>query len=231
MRTELARHGRVQDLLPLAAIDHDVAWMRDAAGRAVLEVASINFALKSGAEQEAILAGYRAFLNGLRFAIQVVVHVEPTDIEQYLAALRARTGISPTLARLALDHEAFVRRLARERTLLDRRFYLVVPAGDADPEADASPVWTWPWRRAGRPHTPAQLAALTVQQLTARCEQVAQGLAAIGLPVRRLTATELVALWSAMLGAGHGSRPSPERPPGPVAIIRRSPVREVTHAR
>jgi hypothetical protein len=33
-----------------------------------------NFALKSDSEQEAIMAGYRAFLNALSYPIQVVAH-------------------------------------------------------------------------------------------------------------------------------------------------------------
>jgi hypothetical protein len=139
--------------------------------------------------------------------------------------------MSAALARLALDHETFVRRLARERTLLDRRFYLVVPAGDADPEPGATAMRSWPWRRAAPARTPVQRAALVVHQLAARCEQVAQGLAALGLSVRRLTEAELVALWSAMLGASHGSHPPLPQPPGPVAIIRQVPAPEVRHAR
>src|SRR5207245_1532397 len=125
----------------------------------------------------------------------------------------------PALTRLALDHEAFVRRLAREHTLLDRRFYLVVPAGDAGDETGPSPARPWPWRRTGPSRTPAQRAALAVPQLTARSAQVTRGLAALGLSVRRLPEAELVTLWAAMLGARHPAVPPLTQPPGPVAII------------
>ena len=37
--------------------------------RALLEVSSVNYALKTEGEQEAILAGYRAFLNSLTFPL------------------------------------------------------------------------------------------------------------------------------------------------------------------
>src|SRR3972149_872441 len=108
-----------------------VLCLRGGDYRAVLEAQSVNFGLKSEAEQEAIMAGYRAFLNALSYPIQVVVRILPTDVEAYLAGLRGRFAGrgGEALRRLALDHEAFVRRLARERMLLERRFYVVVPAG------------------------------------------------------------------------------------------------------
>ncbi len=61
---------------------------------------------KSETEQEAILAGYRRFLNGLAYPLQVLVRVVPTDIEAHLAGLRAARSGGETLRRLALDHEA-----------------------------------------------------------------------------------------------------------------------------
>ena len=129
-----SRHRRrrlasVQELLPLDEIAGDVLRLRGGDYRAVLQAGSVNFALKSETEQESILAGYRRFLNGLAYPLQVLVRVVPTDVEGYLAGVRAARAGSDTLRRLALDHEAFVRRIARERTLLDRRFYVVVPAG------------------------------------------------------------------------------------------------------
>ena len=132
----MAKNGKrplasVQELLPLEEIVDDILCLRGGDYRAALEAQSVNFALKSEGEQEAIMAGYRAFLNALSYPIQVLVRILPTDVEAYLAGLRERFGGrgGETLRRLALDHETFVRRLARERTLLERRFYVVIPAG------------------------------------------------------------------------------------------------------
>ena len=90
------RRGRpasVQEQLPLQEIRDDVVRLRGGEDRAVLETGSVNFALRSEPEQEAILAGYRRFLNGLDYPLQVLVRVVPTDVERYLAGLRgARLG-------------------------------------------------------------------------------------------------------------------------------------------
>jgi hypothetical protein len=210
----------VQALLPLDDIQGDLLRLRDVGYRAVLEAGSVNVALRSEAEQEAIVAGYRAFLNALRYPIQVLVRVLPTDIEAYLAGLRGAGTRGRPLARLALDHEAFVRRLARERTLLERRFYVVVPAdGDGEQASHpASPATRLlprrPWSTNGR--RPESFAA---QQLAVRCQEVSQGLAGFGVATRRLTDHEIAALWYPMLAPDRARFQPLPAAHGPVALI------------
>ena len=92
-RHRRARLASAQELLPLDEIAGEVLRLRGGDYRAVLQAGSVNFALKSDAEQEAIIAGYRRFLNGLAYPLQVLVRVVPTDVEGYLAGLRgARHG-------------------------------------------------------------------------------------------------------------------------------------------
>ena len=202
-RSRRGRLASVQELLPLEAIAGDVLRLRGGDYRCVLEAGSINFALKSEPEQEAILAGYRRFLNGLGYPLQVLVRVVPTDVEGYLAGLGdARSGTG-TLRRLALDHAAFVRRIARERTLLDRRFYVVVPAGrDGAPERGA-PGWPGlPWRRGAQPRRQRSDLAGARRRLAFRSGEVTAGLGAFGVSTRRLGGEELAALWRDTLAGG-----------------------------
>jgi hypothetical protein len=93
-----------QELLPLDDVIDSVLCFRGGNYRAAMEAQSVNFALKSETEQEAIMAGYRAFLNALSYQIQVIVRVVPTDVEAYLIGLRERLsgGASESLRRLAL---------------------------------------------------------------------------------------------------------------------------------
>ncbi|MDO8611521.1 MAG: hypothetical protein Q7R32_01700 [Dehalococcoidia bacterium] len=188
-----------QELLPLEDIVDGVLCLRGGDYRAVLEAQSISFALKSEAEQEAIMAGYRVFLNALSYPIQVVVRILPTDVEPYLTALRGRASDrgADALRRLALDHEAFVRRLARERTLLERRFYVVVPAGLEG--AFGRRGIRWPWQ--GRSGSPRQGLDAAGRQLTFRCGEIAQGLGGFGVATHRLSSDELVEIWSSFLSS------------------------------
>ena len=206
------RLASVQELLPLEDIVGGVLCLRGGDYRAVVEAQSVNFALKSEAEQEAIMAGYRAFLNSLSYPIQVVVRILPTDVEAYLGGLRERFGGrgGEVLRRLALDHEAFVRRLARERTLLERRFYVVVPAGMEGPPQAGRGI-RWPWQV--MPRNVRHSLEVAARQLDFRCQELAQALASFGVATRRLSSEELAHLWNGILrselvslptvGAGH----------------------------
>ena len=158
--------------------------------RAVLEVGSVNFALQGDGEQEATVAGFAAFLNGLTFPVQILVRVLPIDLDGYLGELeRQARGLPEPLAELGRDHVLFLRRLARSRTLLERRFYLVVPAQAPTPAARRG----WPLGR--RPADLGEDAAR--RQLTFRCEEVGRQLGRCGLAVRRLDDADLAQLFYA----------------------------------
>jgi hypothetical protein len=94
------------------------------------------------------------------------------------------------LAALARDHAAFVQGLARQRTLLERRFYVVVPAQSA-----VQGGWRMFVPGVGHTaeHEPRREAAR--HQLTFRCEDLARQLGRCGLTVRRLADLELAQLY------------------------------------
>ena len=183
-------HASIQDVHAfLAAIEDGVVQLADGQWRALLEVSSVNFALQGEAEQEAIVAGFAAFLNGLTFPIQIVVRVMAVDLAHYLDDLEGRARSLPEdLAALALDHAAFLRRLSRNRTLLERRFYLVVPA----PSETVT-------RRGffGRSRQRATDVASVRRQLTARCDEVQRQLGRCGLTAHRLGSLEIAQLYYA----------------------------------
>ena len=218
MRRRARPLAGIQELLPLDDIVDGVLRLRGGDYRAVLEAQSVNFALKSEAEQEAIIAGYRAFLNSLSYPIQVVVRVLPTDVEAYLAGLRERLGgrSDEALRRLALDHEAFVRRLGRERTLLERRFYVVLPAG-LEGAFERRGI-RWPWQ--GTPRSGRQNLDAAARQLTFRCQELTQALASFSVAARRLNTEEMVHLWSAFLRSEVTSPPTLAASHSPVVTAR-----------
>lgn len=172
------------------------------------------------------MAGYRAFLNSLSYPIQVVVRILPTDVELYLAGLRDRfvqtdAGLGggrggEALRRLALDHEAFVRRLARERTLLERRFYVVVPAG-LEGAFERRGI-RWPWQ--ATPRNVRNNLEAAARQLDFRCQELAQALASFGVATRRLSSEELAHLWNGILRSEVASLPQAEGSHRPVVTAR-----------
>ena len=58
--------------------------------RVVLQVSSINFELKSEAEQDAIIDTYQSFLNSLTTSLQIVVRIREMDMDKYLQEFMGR---------------------------------------------------------------------------------------------------------------------------------------------
>ncbi|MCC6177432.1 MAG: hypothetical protein IT305_19205 [Chloroflexi bacterium] len=188
----MSRRASVQtSRLSLEEIADDVVLLARGQYRAVLEINGVHFGLQGETEQESLVGGFAAFLNSLSFPIQILVRVLPVDVDGYIGDLerRARNELPENLAALARDHVAFVRRLARNRTLLERHFYLVVPA---ETEATRSRRgWPFGRGRAGRDTAAAR------KQLVIRCEEVERQLGRCGLTPRRLTSNELAQLYYA----------------------------------
>jgi len=189
------KHASIQTMrLGVDAIQDGVVMLADGEYRAVLEVSGTATPFEDDARQEAVLAGFSSFLNALGYPIQVLMRATPVDLSRYVATLEERgRAVDGQLATLAHDHAAFVQGLARQRTLLERRFFVIVPA-ESTPRAG----WSSRLRSANRPHAadePRREAAR--RQLTFRCDEVSRQLARCGLAVRRLADLELAQLYLA----------------------------------
>ena len=180
--------------LGIDAIQDGVVELAGGEFRAVLELGGTARPFEDDARLEGLLAGFAAFLNGLSYPLQILVRASPVDLTRYIAALeeRGRHVMEGQLAELAHDHALFVQGLARQRTLLERRFYVIVPS-------ESMPRGSWLRRvkraRAAAAEEPRRDAAR--RQLTFRCDDVARQLGRCGLAVRRLTDLELAQLYLA----------------------------------
>ena len=179
--------------LALAAIDDGVVRLASGEYRAVLEITGSVGPVDDDVRQEAVLAGFAACLNALSFPIQLVVRATPVDLARYLAGLEehAARGLPGELAMLARDHASFVQGLARQRMLLERRAYVVIPA-------QAASVGGWPtWLPARARPAEAPRFEAARRQLTFRCEELSRQLGRCGLVARRLSDLELAQLYLA----------------------------------
>jgi hypothetical protein len=180
--------------LGIEAIQDGVVALVGGEYRAVLEVSGTASPVEDDARQEVLLAGFSTFLNALNYPIQILVRASPVDLTRYATGLeeRGRQMLDGQLAALAQDHAAFVQGLARQRTLLERRFYVVVPA-----ETPARASWSrlLPGRGRAAERDPRRDAAR--HQLTFRCDDLARQLSRCGLVSRRLADLELAQLYLA----------------------------------
>ena len=124
-----------QRYLDIAEIKEDIVVMKDGTIRAVLLVSSINFALKSMDEQNAIVQAYMQFLNSLDFPIQVVIQSRRMNIDEYMRKLTEseRGQTNDLLRRQIADYRDYVKQLVDLGEIMQKKFFVVVPL---DPATD-----------------------------------------------------------------------------------------------
>lgn len=184
--------------LDIAEIRDDMVLLNDGTVRAVLLVSSINFALKSEDEQEAIIQAYMTFLNSLEYPIQIVIQSRRMNIDAYMNRLieRERTVENDLLRAQIGDYRAFVMELVDLGQIMQKMFYLVVPY---DPLTNKKKNF---WTRFTEALSPAAAAKLNKKQLGDRVEQlsrrmeITQGqLNGMGLSSARLDTQGLIELY------------------------------------
>jgi len=107
-------------------------------GLAVVAVAStVNFALRTPNEQQALVASFGRYLHSLTAPVQVLVRTERLDLSGQIAELRERAGglPHPALEAAAIEHADYLLQLGRQSDLLRRQVLLVLrePLGSTAP--------------------------------------------------------------------------------------------------
>ncbi len=118
-----------QKYLPIAEIRDDTVVLKDGTVRAVILVSSINFALKSEDEQNAIIQAYTQFLNSFEFPVQIVIQSRKLDIDEYLDRLEkvAKEQTNELLKMQTREYHKFVSELIELADIMSKRFYVVIP--------------------------------------------------------------------------------------------------------
>jgi len=105
-----------------------VIGLGSAGTAAVAAVSTVNFALRSPAEQDALAAAYGRWCNSLTGPVQILVRAGRADLSAAVAALRedAPALPHPALEQAALEHASYLENLAAERDVLTRQALLIL---------------------------------------------------------------------------------------------------------
>src|ERR1035437_7808538 len=78
--------------------------------RAVLEVSSLNFELKSEAEQDIIIDTYESFLNSVGSSLQILIRTREIDMDKYLEDLSERLDgeAEPIYRQQLVNYDEFI---------------------------------------------------------------------------------------------------------------------------
>ena len=164
-----------QRYLDIAEIRDGVVILKDGTLRSVIMVSSINFALKSQDEQQAMIQSYMQFLNGIEYPIQVVIQSRKMNIDAYLHALdEQEKSIGNELLRAQIsDYRSFIEDLVELGEIMQKRFYLVIPY---DPATDKKRNF---FTRLSSAISPASIISLSKKQFEERRDALRQRVAII----------------------------------------------------
>ncbi len=97
--------------------------------RMILETSSINFELKSEAEQDVLIDGFQNFLNSLPCKLQILIRVRELDIDNYIEEISAtkNTEKEPAYQNQITHYCEFLKTLVSGNKILSRKFYVVIP--------------------------------------------------------------------------------------------------------
>ena len=143
--------------------------------RAVLEVSSLNFELKSEEEQDAIIDTYESFLNSVGSSLQILNRTREIDMDKYLEELNERLhGETEKVYKQQLkNYDEFIRSLITTNKILTRHFYLIVPY-TATNKTDFE---------------------LVQEQLNLKLDIVAKGMTRLGMHTKELSSLEVLDLF------------------------------------
>lgn len=125
-----------QRYVHLSEVHDDTLVLKSGGIRAVLEVSSMNFSLKSEIEQNSIIKGYQRFLNALNFPVQIQVKSRKLDIDSYIDSLneQMKTLQNELLRKQMAEYIEYIAKLVEYSDIMEKKFYVVVPVDPARAE-------------------------------------------------------------------------------------------------
>jgi len=200
-KKNLARNNvsnSTQKYLDISEVKKDTVVLRDGSLRAVILVSSINFALKSEEEQNAIVSSYVSFLNNIDFPLQIVVQSRELNIDNYINELKEKEKeqTNELLKVQTSEYIQYIQELIAMSKIMNKRFYIVVPY---NPMADKQRNFFFRFADLFKPAKIIRIKEKKFNQrlsyLNHRVDNVLSGLTSIGLNAVRVDTQGLIELY------------------------------------
>ena len=119
-----------QNFLDIYDITNNIIILKNGSSSVVLSLNAMNFGLLAEQEQDAVIYSYAGLLNSLNFPIEIVIQSQTKDASAYLKLLEDREAESTDEIKKAWirRYSKFVSDLIQERNVLDKKFFVVIPA-------------------------------------------------------------------------------------------------------
>lgn len=191
-------NSSTQQFLEVDQIREGVALLKNKSLRGVIMVSSLNFALKSEDEQEAIVFQFQNFLNSLDFSLEIVIQSRLVNITGYLDKLKEmeKDQENELLKIQTGEYRNFIKTLVAGGQILSKTFFVVVPFTLIEIPGVQQQKGLFNKKTVAQPQTEDQFQRAK-GQLWQRMEFVTMGLKRCGLQCIPLNTAELIELfWS-----------------------------------
>jgi hypothetical protein len=184
-----------QQFLEIDQIRESVVILKNKSLRGVMMVSSLNFALTSEEEQNAITYQFQNFLNSLDFSCQIITQTRKSNIAGYIEKIKEleKTQTNELLQVQTASYREFIEGLVGSGSIMTKSFFVVVPFYllNAAPTSDPTKVL----KATAVPKMTEDEFQRCKNQLWQRMEFLALGLKRCGLRATPLTTTELIELF------------------------------------
>lgn len=198
-----------QEFLPIKEIRDGIVILKDNSLRLILMTSSLNFALKSVDEQEALIMQYQNFLNSIDFHIQIFVQSRKLDIRPYILSLETmlKDQTNELIKIQTSEYIEFVKQFTESANIMTKHFFIVIPY---TPTIAVTPTsrFSLPFFSKKTDSQDKLDFEESRTQLEARAAVVEQGLNRIGIRTAALGTEELIELFYKLFNPGEMNAPT-----------------------
>lgn len=197
-----------QQFVPIEHIRDGIITMKNGELRSILITNSLNLALKSEDEQEAVLSQFQALLNSLEFPVQFFIQSRKLNIKPYMALLQERSGqVKEDLLKIQIrEYMSFIKKFTDESNIMTKHFFVIIPYLNTSLQTTPSSVLSF---GGPSPKQNEELFNSSRIQLEQRVATVAAGLSRFGVRAQKLGTEEIVELFYKLFNPGEQDRDVP----------------------
>ena len=197
-----------QDFVPIQEVRGGVMILKDGNLVGAMLASSLNFALKSADEQQAIILQFQSFLNALDFSVEIVIQSRQLDIRPYIAMLESRykDELGDLMKIQIKEYIQFVKNFVEQTNIMTKTFFVIVPFSPTVASGVGNPLA----KLTGTEKAPSATADHFEEnrtQLEERLGSVAQGLTRCGIRSVPLGTEEITELFYKTFNPGDTEKP------------------------
>lgn len=202
-----------QEFVPIKEVRDGIVVLKDGGLRMVLMASSLNFALKSGEEQQAIILQFQNFLNSLDFTVEFFIQSRRLDIRPYIASLEERlASTNNDLLKVQIkEYIGFIKNFTESVSIMTKTFFVVIPYTPAVAIASSAGGLVSGLLKRGPSKEKTEKDLLTFEENKTQLEQrvavVETGLIRCGVKTFPLGTEELIELYYKLFNPGEMEKP------------------------